>query len=59
MMINTRKLNVIERKRINEFNQLEYEAPIESQLQDVHAAYTKLKAAIHERIIGQKSSWLL
>ena len=30
------------------------EAPIESQLQDVHTAYTKLKAAIHERIIGQK-----
>ncbi len=32
------------------------EAPIESQLQDVHAAYTKLKAAIHERIIGQEET---
>ena len=54
MMINTGKLNVVKGRESMSSTNWNTEAPIESQLQDVHTAYTKLKAAIHERIIGQK-----
>ena len=55
-MINTRNLKDGKGTQSMSSASLNPETPIEHQLKEVNTAYTQLKAAIHQRIIGQEET---